>query len=173
TEQRVASDLNGHSRVQHEPAQRPAFADRTIAILTRPPPPEDQLARILNDDDVATRNPGRRARCRVPHHLAGRHGAIAQKARDRAESARPALPPPAAPRAAEYTSKPARQGPHATRSPFFQAAVAKPPQSDIDHHLHLRESTLDPRNQAAALSTTEMCAYDSRVRGEVASAASG
>src|SRR5439155_13438812 len=47
----------------------------------RAPASELQFTRVLNNDDIATRNPSCRARGRVAHHLASRHRVIVQEAR--------------------------------------------------------------------------------------------
>ena len=68
-------------------------------------------------------------------------------------------------RAAGSESRAAQQGFGETRPPFFQAAVAKPPQPKFDRHRPPRESTIDPQNQPCKLPATEMCAYDSACGG--------
>ena len=58
-----------------------------------------------------------------------------------------------------YSSPAVQQGPHARRPPFFQAAVAKPPQPKLNRHRCLsRESSLATRNQTAhALRNKDVC----------------
>ncbi len=57
-----------------------AFADRTKAVLARPPAAQLQFAGVLNNDNITTCNPRRGPSRRVLHHLIGSHCAIAQKA---------------------------------------------------------------------------------------------
>src|SRR5437660_5614485 len=63
-------------------------------------------------------------------------------------------------------------GPHAMRPPFFQATIAKSPQSKSNPHRCLRKSQLQqPWNQSSLITTTKMCAFNSRSPGFLATVA--
>ena len=67
--------------MQKQAACSTAFADRSIPVGFGTPAAKDQFAGVLNDDDLSTGNPCRRARSRMARHLGDTHPFIAQKAR--------------------------------------------------------------------------------------------
>ena len=79
-DERSAGGVHRQHRMQQKPSHRAALADRAEPVGTRPPPPQCQLAGVLDRHHLAAGDAARRGRAGGHRHLAGRHRSIAQKA---------------------------------------------------------------------------------------------
>ena len=164
-EQGPAPNLQRQCGMQQQSAQRAAFADRPKSVGARSPASQGQLAGVLDHDNVAAGNAGCRARHRLAKHLLWGHRSIVQKA------SKPHLLRPVTPEPADTTARLADKG-CMKRSPPFSRRRSPNRPSPNSRIIDLpRESTIDPRNHPCQLPATEMCAFDSRKRGEVEIAA--
>jgi hypothetical protein len=68
--------------MQQQPSCSATFADWSISVGLCAPPAKEQLAGILNHDDLAASNTSRRARSRMARHLSDTYPFVAQKARE-------------------------------------------------------------------------------------------
>ena len=68
--------------MQQQPSGSTTFADRSISVGLCAPPAKEQLAGILNHDDLAASNTVRRARSRMARHLSDTYSFVAQEARE-------------------------------------------------------------------------------------------
>src|SRR5580704_11946694 len=65
--------------MQQQATRSPAFADRSIPIVSRTPSAKEQFAGVLNHDDLSTGNPLRRPGSCVVCHFCDTYLFIAQK----------------------------------------------------------------------------------------------
>src|SRR6185437_5730818 len=98
--------------MQQQAARSTTFTDRPISIGFCAPPAKEQLAGVLNHDDLAASNTLRRAAYRMASHLRYTYSFIAQKA---GELNLPCPVSSKAPNAAAWTSN---QGRMQQRPPF-------------------------------------------------------
>src|SRR5436190_15079609 len=155
---RTGRPINRQSNMQHQSANRPALADRPVAIRPRPPPAQVQFGRVLDHDNVASSHPRRRLAHSLAHHRAGGHRLIAQNT--------PEL---------HLARSAASQPPHGARAPLKQGLVQqgppfsrrRSPNRPSPNSIAIATPTnhLGPRNQPHTTMPSTMCAFDSPFRG--------
>jgi len=121
--------------MQQQSAQRSALANRPITVRPCPPTSQRQFAGILNHDDVAPGDTCARARDRMAHHLANRHGAIVQKTPE------PHLLRPTSGKSPDPTAGPLNQGSVERDPPFSRRRSPNRPSPNSIDMPPLREST--------------------------------
>ena len=89
--------------MQQQATRSPAFADRSIPIVSRTPSAKEQFAGVLNHDDLSTGNPLRRPGSCVVCHFCDTYLFIAQKTRE------PDLPSPAPCKASDARTRSSNQ----------------------------------------------------------------